>query len=101
MVDAARAYTADISQAEVHLAAADNLPLEDNSVDAVVVNGIFNLCPSKERVAAEVWRVLRTGSRLVASEIILQMTDDEAAHYQVCSTDDALSAEDALAKWFS
>jgi SAM-dependent methyltransferase len=101
MVDAARAHTAGIPQAEVHLAAADSLPLENNSVDVVIVNGIFNLCPSKERVAAEVWRVLRGNGRLLASEIILQMTDDEATDFEVCSLGDASAPEAALAKWFS
>lgn len=101
MVDAARAHTANLSQTEIHLAPAEALPLADNSVDAVVVNGIFNLCPSKERVAAEIWRVLKGNGRLLASEIILQLTEDEATHYQTCAIGGGGSPEEALAKWFS
>ncbi len=101
MINAARAHTAGLPQAEIHLAPAEALPLPDNSVDAVIVNGIFNLCPNKERVAAEIWRVLKGNGRLLVSEIILQLTDDEATHYQTCSLGSGGSPEEALAKWFS
>jgi SAM-dependent methyltransferase len=101
MVDVARTHTAELPQVEVRLAAADDLPIDDNNVDAVVVNGIFNLCPSKEKVATEIWRVLKENGRLLASEIVLPMTDDEAAQFQTYSLGDASSPEDALAKWFS
>jgi arsenite methyltransferase len=47
------------------------LPLATNSVDAVVVNGIFNLNPDKRALLAEAFRVLRPGGRLVAAEIAL------------------------------
>jgi arsenite methyltransferase len=47
------------------------LPLVAASVDAVVVNGIFNLNPAKDAVLAEVARVLKPGGRLVAAEIVL------------------------------
>ncbi|MDQ6680782.1 MAG: methyltransferase domain-containing protein, partial [Pseudomonadota bacterium] len=47
------------------------LPLDDASVDAVVVNGIFNLNPDKQALLTEVGRVLKPGGRLVAAEIIL------------------------------
>ncbi len=47
------------------------LPLATNTVDAVVVNGIFNLNPDKRALLAEAFRVLRPGGRLVAAEIAL------------------------------
>jgi ubiquinone/menaquinone biosynthesis C-methylase UbiE len=37
----------------------------------VTANGVFNLAPEKERAAAEAWRVLKPGGRLVAAEIVL------------------------------
>jgi arsenite methyltransferase len=47
------------------------LPLATASIDAVLVNGIFNLNPAKDAVLAEVARVLKPSGRLVAAEIIL------------------------------
>ena len=50
---------------EFRHAGADELPLPDGSVDVVISNGVFNLCPDKPGVLAEVFRVLRraAGSR--------------------------------------
>lgn len=102
MVNKARTNAADqgLSRVDIRLAPAEKLPLDDDSVDAVVVNGIFNLCASKEVIAAEIWRVLKPGGRLLVSEIVLQMSDEKAA-LQVCSLGDAPSPEEALAQWFS
>ena len=103
MVNKAKANTAEagLSQVDIYLAPAEQLPLASNTVDAAIVNGIFNLCASKEAVAAEIWRVLKPGGRLLVSEIVLQMPDDGTTTFQVCSLADAPSPEEALAKWFS
>lgn len=103
MVDKARANAASLglAQVDIHLAPAERLPLNNDTVDAVIVNGIFNLCPDKEAVAAEIWRVLKPGGRLLVSEIVLQLPEDEAATFQTCSLADAPSPEEALAQWFS
>jgi SAM-dependent methyltransferase len=53
------------------VALADALPLSSDSVDAVLVNGIFNLSPDKAAVLREIRRVLRPSGRLVASEVAL------------------------------
>ena len=55
---------------EVRLTDGLSLPVADGTADAVIVNGIFNLNPEKERLPAEVFRVLRPGGRLVAAEIV-------------------------------
>jgi arsenite methyltransferase len=103
MVDRARcnATAQGLSQVDIRLAPAEKLPLEDNTVDAVIVNGIFNLCANKEAVAAEIWRVLKPGGRLLVSEIVLQLPDEGVASFQACSLADTPSPEAALAKWFS
>jgi SAM-dependent methyltransferase len=53
-------------------AAADAIPLPDNSVDLVTANGIFNLSPDKDAVMRDVARVLRVGGRTIFAEIVLK-----------------------------
>ena len=48
-----------------------DIPLDDNSVDVVASNGIYNLTPDKKTVMSEVLRVLKVGGRTVFCEIIL------------------------------
>jgi arsenite methyltransferase len=62
-------------------AAIEKLPISENSVDVVTSNGVFNLCPDKPRVLAEVFRVLRPGGRLQMADILLEegVTPEEVA----------------------
>ncbi len=48
---------------------AEAMPFAAETFDAAIVNGFFNLCPDKRRVAAEVFRVLRRGGRAAVAEI--------------------------------
>ncbi len=59
----------------------EDLPLPDASVDLVISNGVFNLCPDKPRVLGEVFRVLNPGGRLQMADILLEphVTPEEVA----------------------
>ena len=45
------------------------MPVEDGWADTVISNGVFNLCPDKRAVFAEVRRVLRPGGHLQFADI--------------------------------
>jgi arsenite methyltransferase len=48
---------------------AEALPVDDGWADAVISNGVINLCPDKQAVFAEIRRVLRPGGWLQFADI--------------------------------
>lgn len=50
---------------------AESIPLEDESVDVVISNGVLNLCNRKSRVIAEIARVLRPGGRVSIADLVV------------------------------
>jgi arsenite methyltransferase len=59
-------------------------PLEDQSADCVISNGVINLSPEKERVFGAVARVLRPGGRLAIADIVSEQQLKESI---VCDAD--------------
>ncbi len=61
----------------------DDVPCEDQSVDAVISNGVINLAPDKGKVFQEVQRLLKPGGRLAISDIV---TDVQLPDGITCNT---------------
>ena len=57
----------------------EELPVENGWADAVISNGVINLCADKRRVFNEVVRVLRPGGRLQFADIATGKVVPEAA----------------------
>lgn len=49
----------------------EHLPIEDASVDVIISNGVINLCPDKQIVYNEIFRILKPGGRFQIADIIV------------------------------
>jgi SAM-dependent methyltransferase len=81
MLARARRSAAALGCGQVDLcqAAAEALPLDDESVDVALVNGIFNLNPARAQIFAALGRVVRPGGAVYAAELILREPAAEPA----------------------
>lgn len=83
MIDKARrnAQALELQNVEFIHTETESLPLESESVDVAISNGVFNLCTNKPKVLAEIFRVLRPGGRLQMADILLHddVTPEEVA----------------------
>ncbi len=62
-----------LDNVDVRHGLAEELPVDDGSVDVVISNGVINLCPDKAAVMSEVQRVLRPGGRIQIADIVVHL----------------------------
>jgi SAM-dependent methyltransferase len=104
MVRKARSLAAEngYDNVEFHLGEIEEIPLEDNSVDVIISNCVINLSPEKERVFQEAFRVLKSGWRLVVSDVVAtaelpaEVKDDLALHSQCIAGASSITAFEAM-----
>src|SRR3954453_13561047 len=73
MLERARASAREmgLDNVELHEGLIESVPLERESVDVVISNGVIDLVPDKDAVFAEIDRVLRPGGRLQVADVVI------------------------------
>jgi len=85
MVERAWASAQEMGLAHVQLRESliERLPLEDDSVDVVISNGVIDLVPDKDAVFDEIDRVLRPGGRLQLADVVIHTEVSEDARARI------------------
>ena len=85
MLERARASADEMGLAgvELHESLIEALPVDDESVDVVISNGVIDLVPDKERVFDEINRVLCPGGRLQLADVIIHTEVSEDARKRI------------------
>lgn len=89
-----------LTNVEVRKGLIEDLPVDSASVDWVISNCVINLSPEKDRVFAEIARVLKPGGRMLVSDVVVEDLPEafraDKALYCSCISG-AISAQEYLA----
>jgi SAM-dependent methyltransferase len=77
------AASAGLTNLDFEEGRAESLPLPDASVDVVISNGVINLCPDKEAIYRELYRVLRPAGWLQIADVMVQLPVPEEARADI------------------
>ena len=85
MLERARASSEamGLANVELHESLIESLPLEAESVDVVISNGVIDLVPDKDAVFSEIDRVLRPGGRLQIADVFIRHEVSEDARKRI------------------
>lgn len=73
------AATCGLTNVDVRAGDATSLPVDAQSIDLVISNGVLNLVPDKTKAVAEIARVLRPGGRVQIADIVIGETLPDSA----------------------
>ena len=85
MRDRARqgAAACGLAHVDVREGEATALPIEDQTVDVVISNGVLNLVPEKRQAIAEIRRILKPQGRVQIADIVLGIELSESARQDI------------------
>jgi arsenite methyltransferase len=63
-----------LTHVDVRAGDATRLPVDTQSIDVVISNGVLNLVPEKERAVVEIARVMKPGGRVQIADIVIRET---------------------------
>jgi SAM-dependent methyltransferase len=72
-----------LANVELHESLVESLPVDDESIDVVISNGVIDLVPDKNAVFAEIDRVLRPGGRLQIADVVIHTEVSEDARDRI------------------